>query len=171
MYDNRLLKKAISNTAQKAERNLSKGQSIEANDAQAILIKSQMDYIEHIDQDVQVKIVDLRKDISALDKKFEKKFDDIELKFEKKFDDIEKKFDDIELKFEKKFDSIELKFEKRFDSIEMKFEKRFDSIEKKFDNIGLKFDGLRKDMMTFMIWSFSFYIATAGLIITVIKYL
>ena len=153
MYDNRLLKKAISNTAQKAERNLSKGQSIEANDAQAILIKSQMDYIEHIDQDVQVKIVDLRKDISALDKKFEKKFDD------------------IELKFEKKFDSIELKFEKRFDSIEMKFEKRFDSIEKKFDNIGLKFDGLRKDMMTFMIWSFSFYIATAGLIITVIKYL
>ena len=82
MFNNKLFKKAIDDSAQKAEQKLINGQSIEYNDAQALLVKSQMDYINYIDQD-------LRKDIANLDKKFEQKFDDID----KKFDSIDKKFD------------------------------------------------------------------------------
>ena len=55
----------------------------------SLLVKSQMDYINYIDQD-------LRKDIANLDKKFEQKFDGID----KKFDDIDKKFDSIDKKFD-----------------------------------------------------------------------
>ena len=111
------------------------GQSLTQDDINTLLLKSQYNHINHLDD----KLNETVESVKNLEHKFEK----LEQKYESDFKSLEQKY-------ESDFKSLEQKYENDFKSLEQKYESDFESLEHKFEKLEQKyesdFENLRKDI-------------------------
>jgi chromosome segregation ATPase len=87
--------------------------------------------LEHMQTDIveiKLDLRDVRKSVSELNEKFERKFEAMNEKFDKQFKAMDEKFD-------KKFEVMDEKFDKKFEAMNEKFETRFNSLEVKISEL------------------------------------
>jgi len=141
-----LLIEMISPKVKEIETRFSNGEGLSSEDINTLLLKSQYNHINHLDQ----KLDQVTDSVIALEKKF--------LHVENKFQGLEGKFQGLEGKFqvlEERFQNLEDKF----DSFKIEMNSRMDAFEK---NIELK---ISEAINTNMRWS----IGMIALIVTVLK--
>jgi len=148
-----LLIEMITPKVKEIETRFSNGEGLSSEDINTLLLKSQYNHINHLDQ----KLDQVTDSVIDLEKKF--------LHVENKFQGLEGKFQGLEGKFkvlEARFQNLEDKFQKledKFDSFKVEINARMDAFEK---NIELK---ISEAINTNMRWS----IGMIALIVTVLK--
>ena len=148
-----LLIEMITPKVKEIETRFSNGEGLSSEDINTLLLKSQYNHINHLDQ----KLDQVTDSVIELEKKF--------LHVENKFQGLEGKFQGLEGKFkvlEARFQNLEDKFQKledKFDSFKVEINARMDAFEK---NIELK---ISEAINTNMRWS----IGMIALIVTVLK--
>jgi len=148
-----LLIEMITPKVKEIETRFSNGEGLSSEDINTLLLKSQYNHINHLDQ----KLDQVTDSVIELEKKF--------LHVENKFLGLEGKFQGLEGKFkvlEARFQNLEDKFQKledKFDSFKVEINARMDAFEK---NIELK---ISEAINTNMRWS----IGMIALIVTVLK--
>jgi predicted nuclease with TOPRIM domain len=81
---------------QKIEEKFSKGEGLNLEDVNTLLLKSQYNHINHLDS----KLNEVSDSVVRLESKFNDKFNNLEGKFNDKFSGLENKFVELEVKFE-----------------------------------------------------------------------
>ena len=148
-----LLIEMITPKVKEIETRFSNGEGLSSEDINTLLLKSQYNHINHLDQ----KLDQVTDSVIDLEKKF--------LHVENKFQGLEGKFLGLEGKFkvlEERFQNLEDRFqnlEDKFDSFKDEINRRMDAFEK---NIELK---ISEAINTNMRWS----IGMIALIVTVLK--
>ena len=148
-----LLIEMITPKVKEIETRFSKGEGLSSEDINTLLLKSQYNHINHLDQ----KLNQVTDSVIDLEKKF--------LHLENRFQGLEGKFQGLEGKFqglEGKFQNLEGKFqnlEDKFESFKIEINARMDAFEK---NLELK---ISEAINTNMRWS----IGMIALIVTVLK--
>ena len=100
------------------------GQSLTQDDINTLLLKSQYNHINHLDDKLNETVESVK--------------------------NLEHKFEKLEQKYENDFKSLVQKYENDFKSLEQKYESDFESLEHKFEKLEQKyesdFENLRKDI-------------------------
>jgi uncharacterized coiled-coil DUF342 family protein len=116
-----MLIEMITPKVKEIEEKFSQGKGLTQEDINTLLLKSQYNHINHLDN----KLNEVTASVVALENKFDEKFSELENKFDGKFSELESKFDG-------KFSELENRFvglENRFISLENKFELLNEKIE------------------------------------------
>ncbi len=171
-----MLLEMITPKVKEIEEKFGKGQGLTQEDINTLLLKSQYNHINHLDQ----KLNEVTDSVKSLENKFEAQKRDVDNKMESiKRDvdnkmesikrDVDNKIKELDGKFEKRFGDLELKFEKRFGDLELKFEKRFGDLEIKFASLETKFEQSQVKMQQTIITTMKWYIGGAGIVLVVLK--
>ena len=142
-----MLIEMISPKIKEIEEKFSAGKGLDQEDINTLLLKSQYNHINHLDD----KLNEVTASVVALEQRFDGKFSKLEQKFDGKFSELEQRFD-------KKFYELEQKFDGKFYELEQKFvglENRFVGLETKFDLLNEKIEhtiqkALNKNMLMLM---------------------
>ncbi len=182
-----MLLEMITPKVKEIEEKFGKGQGLTQEDINTLLLKSQYNHINHLDQklnevtdsvkslenkfeaqkrDVDNKMESIKRDV---DNKMESIKRDVDNKMESIKRDVDNKIKELDGKFEKRFGDLELKFEKRFGDLELKFEKRFGDLEIKFASLETKFEQSQVKMQQTIITTMKWYIGGAGIVLVVLK--
>jgi len=131
-----MLIEMISPKIKEIEEKFSSGEGLNQEDINTLLLKSQYNHINHLDD----KLNEVTASVVALESKFDGKFSELESKFDGKFSELEDKF----IGLEGKFTALEVKF--------IGLEGKFTDLENKFDLLNEKIEhtiqkALNKNMM------------------------
>ncbi len=135
-----MLIEMISPKIKEIEEKFSAGKGLNQEDINTLLLKSQYNHINHLDD----KLNEVTASVVALEEKFDGKFRELEEKFDGKFRELEGKFRELEGKFiglENRFIGLE----NRFTALENKFELQNEKIEATIQK------ALNKNMMTLIV--------------------
>jgi chromosome segregation ATPase len=128
------------------EEKFSNNEPLEQEDINTLLLKSQYNHINHLDQkldEVTADVASLKHSFTLLEQKVEQRFET----FERRFETFERRFETFEQRFET--------FEQRFET----FEQRFETFENKIESTIQK--ALNKNMVMM--------IAALGVFATIFK--
>jgi len=138
-----MLIEMISPKIKEIEEKFSAGKGLNQEDINTLLLKSQYNHINHLDD----KLNEVTASVVALENKFDGKFNELENKFDGKFRELENKFDGKFRELENKFVGLE----NRFIGLENKFvglENKFDLLNEKIEHTIQK--ALNKNMLMLM---------------------
>ncbi len=138
-----ILIEMISPKVKEIEEKFSQGKGLTQEDINTLLLKSQYNHINHLDQ----KLDETVESVKAL----ETKFTGLEGKFE---------LSQLEMKAD---------FEKRIGDLEIKFEKRMGQLETRFANLETKFEQSQVKMQQTIITTMKWYIGGAGVVLVLLK--
>jgi len=105
-----MLIEMISPKIKEIEEKFSAGKGLNQEDINTLLLKSQYNHINHLDD----KLNEVTASVVALEDRFDGKFSELEKKFDGKFNELENRFVDLEHKFvglEHKFELLHEKIE------------------------------------------------------------
>ena len=136
------------------EEKFSRGDSLTQTDIHTLLLKSQFNHINHLDQ----KMNEITASVVALEGRFDQKFNELENRFDKKFNELENRMFGLEGKFE----GLEGKFQVFKAEMTAEFEKRIGSLELKIEQGQVK---TQETIVSTMKW----YIGGAGIVLIILK--
>ena len=136
---NDMLVEMITPKVQEIEKKFSRSEALTQEDINTLLLKSQFNHINHLDQKLDEVTADCGK---------------LRLDFEVRFAGLESKFYQLENRLEAKFFGLEGKFA---------------SMETKFANLETKFEVAQVKMQQTIITTMKWYIGSAALVLTVLK--
>jgi len=149
--DNILLE-MISPKIKEIEEKFSRGEGLDENDVQLLLLKSQFNHINHLDD----KLNEVTASVVNLEHKFEK---------------LEQKVNSDIIRLEEKIDSNKIELEEKFHTLEEKFH----TLEQKFETFKEEMRGMfeksQKEMLATINNTMKWYIGGAGVILVVLKML
>lgn len=138
-----MLNEMITPKVREIEEKFSRGEGLTQEDINTLLLKSQYNHINHLDQ----KLDEVTASVVAL---------------EGKFQELEGKFQALEGKFQTFKAEMIAEFERRMGALESKMEARMGSLETKFEQAQVK---MQETIITTMKW----YIGGAGVVLVVLK--
>jgi SMC interacting uncharacterized protein involved in chromosome segregation len=160
--DNILLE-MISPKIKEIEEKFSRGEGLDENDVQLLLLKSQFNHINHLDD----KLNEVTASVVNLEHKFEK----LEQKVNIDIARLEEKLDTNIARLEEKIDSNKIELEEKFHTLEEKFH----TLEQKFETFKEEMRGMfeksQKEMLATINNTMKWYIGGAGVILVVLKML
>jgi peptidoglycan hydrolase CwlO-like protein len=149
--DNILLE-MISPKIKEIEEKFSRGEGLDENDVELLLLKTQFNHINHLDD----KLNEVTASVVNLEHKFEK---------------LEQKVNADITRLEEKIDSNKVELEEKFHTLEQKF----NTLEQKFETFKEEMRGMfeksQKEMLATINNTMKWYIGGAGVILVVLKML
>lgn len=149
-----MLIEMITPKVREIEEKFSRGEGLSQDDINTLLLKSQYNHINHLDQ----KLDEVTASVVAIEGKFDKKFIEFEGKFDKKFIELEGKFQTFKAE-------MVVEFEKRMGGVETKFSQ----LETKFSQLETKFEASQVKMQQTIITTMKWYIGGAGVVLVLLK--
>lgn len=138
-----MLIEMITPKVREIEEKFSRGEGLSQDDINTLLLKSQYNHINHLDQ----KLDEVTASVVAIEGKFDKKFIELEGKFQT-------------FKAE-----MVVEFEKRMGGVETKFSQ----LETKFSQLETKFEASQVKMQQTIITTMKWYIGGAGVVLVLLK--
>jgi uncharacterized coiled-coil DUF342 family protein len=149
-----MLIEMITPKVKEIEEKFSRGDGLSQEDINTLLLKSQYNHINHLDQ----KLDEVTASVVALEGRFDRKFNELENKFQ----GLESKFQlfksEMTAEFEKRMSALD----NRMSSFENRMEARMSSLELKFEQSHVK---MQETINNTMKW----YIGGAGVVLILLK--
>jgi SMC interacting uncharacterized protein involved in chromosome segregation len=160
--DNILLE-MISPKIKEIEEKFSRGEGLDENDVQLLLLKSQFNHINHLDD----KLNEVTASVVNLEHKFEKLEQQVNFDIAR----LEEKIDTNIARLEEKIDMNKVELEEKFHTLEQKFytlEQKFETFKEEMRGM---FEKSQKEMLATINNTMKWYIGGAGVILVVLKML
>jgi flagellar capping protein FliD len=182
--DNILLE-MISPKIKEIEEKFSRGEGLDENDVQLLLLKSQFNHINHLDDklnEVTASVVNLEHKFEKLEQKVNIDIARLEEKLDTNIARLEEKLDTNIARLEEKLDTNIARLEEKIDSNKIELEEKFHTLEEKFHTLEQKFETFKeemrgmfeksqKEMLATINNTMKWYIGGAGVILVVLKML
>jgi len=193
--DNILLE-MISPKIKEIEEKFSRGEGLDENDVQLLLLKSQFNHINHLDDklnEVTASVVNLEHkfekleqqvnfDIARLEEKLDTNIARLEEKLDTNIARLEEKLDTNIERLEEKLDTNISRLEEKIDMNKVELEEKFHTLEERFQTLEQKFETFKeemrgmfeksqKEMLATINNTMKWYIGGAGVILVVLKML
>ncbi|MCX7897889.1 MAG: hypothetical protein N2441_08455, partial [Rhodocyclaceae bacterium] len=150
------------------EGKFSRGEGLTQDDINTLLLKSQYNHINHLDQKLD--------EVTAAVVALEGKFHGLEGKFqalEGKFQALEARFEafkgELSAEFERRMGALETKVEARMGTLETKMEARMGALETQFAQLETKFQEAQVKMQQTVLTTMKWYIGGAGIVLVLMK--
>jgi len=133
---------------QEINEKFSKGDRLTQDDINTLLLKSQYNHINHLDD----KLNETVESVKNLEHKFDKLEESNKRDFERLEETYKKDFESLEQTYKKDFESLEQTYKKDFERLEESNKKDFDNLRKDFENLKVDMEAtiqksLNKNMM------------------------
>ena len=143
------------------EERFSRGEGLNGEDVNTLLLKSQFNHINHLDlrlDEVVADVASLKTDFKQLENRF--------VGLENKFDGLETKFIGLESRLETKFNALESRLDTKFDALESRLDAKIDSLIAQFNEFKME---LRLEIQMAIHKSMKWSISLLAFIITFLK--
>ena len=143
------------------EERFSRGERLNGEDVNTLLLKSQFNHINHLDlrlDEVVADVASLKTDFKQLENRF--------VGLENKFDGLETKFIGLESRLETKFNALESRLDTKFDALESRLDAKIDSLIAQFNEFKME---LRLEIQMAIHKSMKWSISLLAFIITFLK--
>ena len=140
-----MLIEMISPKIEEIERKFTGNQPLTQDDINTLLLKSQYNHINHLDQklDETVESVkELKNDMKVLEQKFDSTVKELKSYYQK----LEEKLTGDYQRLEEKFDSTVKELKSDYQRLEQKVTSDIKNLEQKFETLEQKFETFKKDM-------------------------
>ena len=171
--DNILLE-MISPKIKEIEEKFSRGEGLDENDVQLLLLKSQFNHINHLDDklnEVTASVVNLEHKFEKLEQQVNFDIARLEEKIDTNIARLEEKIDTNIARLEEKIDMNKVELEEKFHTLEQKFytlEQKFETFKEEMRGM---FEKSQKEMLATINNTMKWYIGGAGVILVVLKML
>lgn len=136
------------------EERFSRGEGLNGEDVNTLLLKSQFNHINHLD----LRLDEVVADVASLKTDFKQ--------LETKFVGLENKFDGLESRLETNFNTLELRLDTKFDALESRLDAKIDSLIAQFNEFKME---LRLEIQMAIHKSMKWSIGLLAFIITFLK--